>query len=260
VFEAVARHGRDNLWVPLGTLLVLSRLVDEPLDESIWALASFAVVCCGLAVAKALTGLVNVGAALALVLVIYGSWSLASFDWALPLVAAVLLCMAVGQWFRPPWRLRSGGVAHMAIPAASLVAAAEVARLSGRPGLYHALYGPFLGACVVPVAQNVWDCVVRRRRGALATRVGWAVAVSAVVAVSLTGPLWPRGLGSEAWSAALFAIALASCAAHDKVFAGRPPSTQRQPFVARRYATIYLGAAVAALVQVAGWAPTLNPR
>lgn len=260
VFEAVARHGRDNLWVPLGTLLVVLRLIKEPIEEAIWQMVSFTVVCMGLAVARAVTGLVNVGAALMLILVIYGSWALASFDWALPLVAGVLLSMAVGQCFRPPWLLRSAGVTHMALPAVVLVFGAELARLGDRTWLYDGLYGPFLAACAVPVAQNVWDCVMRRRRNARSSWAGWAIGVSAVVASCLVGPLWLRGLGSVAWLLTLFSIALATVGTHDKVFLGRPPSTQRQPFVSRRYATIVLGMAVAALLQFAGWAPTLSPR
>lgn len=255
LFEAVARHGRDNIWVPLGTCLVLSMLVRQPLDAVLAELVSLAVVSLALTLALLLTRLVNVGATLALMLTTYGVWALTSFDWALPLFAGTALCFVVGHWFRPPSRLRVGGIVSMVLPVVLVAAAADLAEDSDADSVSGTCYALFLGAAAVTITQNLWDSVIRRRRGGLPVRIGWTLAVSSLVTAVVAGPLWLRGVLEAPWFLLLLAVCTLVCATHDRLFAGHPPSTQRSPFVFRRYAAIGVGMVVCAAAQAAGVAP-----
>ena len=88
-FEAVAQHGRDNLWVPLGTLVTLNRALDLPIEELSKRLVVLAAYCLIIGVASFGTATFSVGGTLILILAAYASWTLGSIDWALPALLAV---------------------------------------------------------------------------------------------------------------------------------------------------------------------------
>ena len=260
LFEAVARHGRDNIWVPLGTCLLLARLVRQPLDDVLAELTSLAAVSLALTTALLLTRLVNVGATLALMLTVYGVWALTTFDWALPLFSGVALCFTVGHWFRPPSKLRVGGIVSMVLPMVLAAAAADLLEKPNTPPLLGACYAAFLGGSVVAVTQNIWDSVMRRRLGNLHVRIAWAVGVPLMITAGLASPLLLRGVLGGPWVAQFFVLSVLVCVSHDKIFGGHPPSTQRQPFVFRRYLVIGAGMLACTLAQAVGVVPPLNPH
>lgn len=261
MLEAISRHGRDNIWIPLGTFLVLSRLIGESIDHAMLQLISIVCLCFIVAVYAIISGTINVGASLTLILAIYTSWALTSFDFALPLMSGTILCMSVAYYHRPEQKLRAAAVTHMLLPVVLAAAAAEVSHLSGRQDLYQLLFAALIGGCAVVAMQNVWEGVLKRgQRSSIEEHIR-AVLISAVVACVLSVPLWLRGVGITAsWVALLFGIAVVAYSFHGRAFAGNPPSSQQRQMVLRRYLTIVAGMAVCATAQFLQLLPTLTPR
>ena len=261
VFEAVGRHGRDNLWVPLGTLLVLSRLINESIQTVYLQLASFAAVCVLVTVGGAISKAVNVGATLALILAAYGCWALASIDWALPLFGATLLCFLLARWYPPPQRLRAAEVLHMVAPNVVVAAMADFADLRDAESVYKFLFGTFLAGAVAVVAQNVWYLI--RLLGRSGTVVATFMRMVCVVCLSMAAVLgtisfWPIGIGFEIASA-LVGVAVVVCGAHSILFGEHSPSTQEQPFLSRRYLLIIAAMLFVSALQLAGAIPLCSP-
>ena len=70
-FEAISQHGRDNLWVPLGTLLILNQTLLLPVDELVQC--TLIVVGIGLFTGVAIwrTATFNAGGAVVIMLAAY---------------------------------------------------------------------------------------------------------------------------------------------------------------------------------------------
>jgi dolichol kinase len=261
MFEAVGRHGRDNLWVPLGTMLVLSRLINESIEMIFVQLGSFAAACVLVAVGGVYSKAVNVGATLALILAAYGCWALASIDWALPLFGAILCCFVMARWYPPPQRLRAAEAQHMLMPNVVIAAMANLAALHDAHGTYQFLFGPFLAGAIAVVTQNVWYLTKRAKRskfGASLMRLAFVVAISAA---AVLGPLWFRPVGiSLNLAAVLVGLAIAVCEVHGILFGDTRPSTQSHPYLGRRYAMIVAAMMLIAGLQLVGVIAVCSPR
>ena len=89
--EAIARQGRDNFFVPVGVVLILGKITSKPLAEIIYQNLSLLGLMAIVFVLANRTRTLNAGAAIAVLLLLYGSWSLGSELWALPVFCAFLL-------------------------------------------------------------------------------------------------------------------------------------------------------------------------
>lgn len=261
LFEAVSRHGRDNLWVPLGTYLVLTQLTAAPVVESYYQLASLLAVCAGVTLLGALSRAVNVGAALTLILVIYGSWALASFDWAIPLISAAVVSMLASYRFPLQQPLRARGMAFKALPMVIAAAAANLAAIAGNTRLYQTLFAASVGGCLVVLVQNLWHGVIRLRRDKEQSTALWLAGVAVVATAALSLPLWPRNVNMTlAFTVVLLMVAVLNCLAHDLLFAGFAPHTQQSTFVWRRQMAVLVAMLVCALATLSPLVSALTPR
>jgi hypothetical protein len=260
LFEAVSRRGRDNLWVPLGTYLVLARMTAAPVAAASYQLASLAATCVVVGLVVAVSSSVNVGATLALILAVYGTWALASFNWALPMLGGIALCSAFAFWLPPRQPLRAGAMLNMMLPIMLAVAGAELSVIAWRDSLVPVLFAAFLGGCQVVVVQNLWHSVIKLRRSASAA-TAWCAGIAAAAVAALCVPLWWREVGMTlGWVVALMTVAVIVCATHDSMFAGRAPRTQWCPYVQRRYLITAAAMVACGGAAASGFMSLLNPH
>ena len=186
-FEAVAQDGRDNLWVPLGTYVVLTKILRQSLTEIESQNAKLAGLSLAVGLAAWWTGSLNVGGTLVFVLAVYGCWALTSFDWVMPAMTAFGLYLAVRAMSRHRPRIRSRAVVHWLLLPWLFVAAANFAWLRGDLSQYRFLYGPYLAACTVVTALVVWRQILSGGSPGPSRRIGgvMAVALAAWAAVAV---------------------------------------------------------------------------
>ena len=163
-FEAVAQNGRDNLWVPMGTLLILNRSLPLPVTELAQEIILLVATGTFVTVATWRTATFNVGGTLVMILAVFGCWTLASMDWALPVfLAFAFYVLAV---LKSPVRIKLPSkpvVKALLLPLLVMLSAAIFQQYGVARG-YRFLYGPFLAGCVTITAQSAWDQVLRDRK------------------------------------------------------------------------------------------------
>ncbi len=205
-FEAIAQDGRDNIWVPLGTFAVLTKILRQPLREIAIQNAKLAGLCLAVGLIVWWSGSMNVGGTLVFVLAAYGCWALTSFDWVLPVILAFALYLLVGVMCRHRPRFGSRTVVHWLLLPWLVVVAANFVWLRGDLAMYHFLYGPYLAACTAVTSQVIWYPISARgwlqtwkRIGGIAASIlaSWAV-VTLVPWLAQTDVLpaalfWPLG-------------------------------------------------------------------
>ena len=239
VLEAISRHGRDNIWIPLGTFLVLFKLIDEPISEVYIQLGSFAIVCLVLSMLVAASKVMNVGATLTLILAVYSSWALASFDWALPLICGSILCLLTAYCYPPEWPLRARAVMNMIMPVILAAGAADFSELKNVKDLYPTFFAAFVGGCLLIATQNVWSGVSDGRNRRLLRKTARVLLVASLVTAFITLPLWFKKIGfTWEWMALFSTITILGCVVHGFIFKGVSPSNQQRNYVLRRYLAI----------------------
>ena len=89
-FEAICLTGTDNLFVPLGTCVILGKITTKPVPEILYQNVSFAALLLLIGFLAWRVRAMNVGGALVMALFTYGAWSLGSEGWGLPILAGFL--------------------------------------------------------------------------------------------------------------------------------------------------------------------------
>lgn len=258
-FEAVSLGGRDNLWVPLGTYLVLSKILRQPFGEIVVQNVGLAVIASAIALSAAWTRVFNVGGAILFALWAFACWSLGSLDWALPMFTSFAAFLVLRSFTRLAPPAKVGIVVRALLPLIALLFAANLS-LSTRWGeLYPELYGPFLAAGVLLLVQVSWNRIGTRwhpRGGERQLAVaGVSLASTAIVAL----PAW---LVQENVPARALLVTAAVCLAcgtiHDRV----PGFSRRSlaPGQAGSWFVTGMTALVVLLFQVLDSSPSWNPE
>ena len=89
-FEAICLTGTDNLFVPLGTCVILAKITTKPVPEILYQNASFAALLLLIGFLAWRVRAMNVGGALVMALFTYGAWSLGSEAWGAPILLGFL--------------------------------------------------------------------------------------------------------------------------------------------------------------------------
>ena len=153
-FEAISTRGTDNLFVPLGTCVILGRLTGKPEAELVFQLISLLTLCLVIAFLAWRSRSFDTAGAIALMLFVYGAWSLGSVIWGAPILLGVLVYVVI--WMHTPgpkWNaegVKARLVAHAAAVPMMLVVCANCTRA------YAALYGPYLSALTVMFTFVFW--------------------------------------------------------------------------------------------------------
>jgi dolichol kinase len=164
-FEAISLQGTDNLFVPLGVVIILGKITTKPLAEIVFQNISLAAIILATVLLVRRFPVFNVGGTIVVILYAYGNWSLGSWHWALPIFAGLLTYVLL--WVSLAWpkdypRLRVRVVAGALVVPALILAAAN------GTGHFAMLFGPYLAAIAAVFAFAATTPVFR-----LSDREGW---------------------------------------------------------------------------------------
>ncbi len=101
-FEAISLEGADNLFIPLAVVVILGKITTKPLSEVIYQNLSLLAICLGVGIAVWRFRSFNVGGAITFILFAYGTWSLGSWIWTLPVFVGFAGYLAAWLRFAPP--------------------------------------------------------------------------------------------------------------------------------------------------------------
>jgi phytol kinase len=142
-FEAISLQGADNLFVPLGVVIILGKITTKPLAEIVSQNISLAVIILAIVLLVLRFPVFNVGGTIVVILYAYGNWALGSWHWALPIFAGLLIYVplrATLAWPKDYPRLR------VRVVAGALVAPALILAAANGTGRYAMLFGPYVAA------------------------------------------------------------------------------------------------------------------
>ena len=207
-FEAISLGGADNLFVPLGVVVVLPKIAGKPLREVVFQLASLIVLFGSIALVARRRRSLDVGGLIAFTLFTYGAWSLGNWQWAIaPLLGFSLFVVA---WFAGGARRRLAPLGVTAIVRATLVPFLAVAIANGThdPRTW---FGPYLAACAATLAFALGAGRRRRSRPVPPLIAAFdSLAVAGVAGLLVALPSWAI---ERPGVAAPFAVAAAAGAA-----------------------------------------------
>lgn len=167
-FEAISLEGADNVFVPFAVVVILGKITTKPLSEVVYQNLSLLAICLVIGFAAWRFRSFNVGGAITFILFAYGTWSLGSWVWTLPVLVGFVGYLAAWKRFAPPGHgsgLKVRTVARALLPPfAMLVLANSLARDA-------TFFGPYLAASAAVLAFSLDTGVFRlehRRSGVLA--------------------------------------------------------------------------------------------
>jgi phytol kinase len=173
-FEAISLEGADNLIVPLAVVVILGKITTKPLSEVVFQNLSLLVFCLAVGLAVWRLRSFNVGGAITFILFAYGTWSLGSWVWTLPVIVGFAGYLAFWKRFAPPGHaagIKVRTLARALLPPFTMLILANSLR---RGDLF---FAPYLAASAAVLAFSLDTGVFRleRRRGGPLGAVGIAL-------------------------------------------------------------------------------------
>ncbi len=252
-FEVVSLRGTDNLWVPLGTLLVLSKTMQTDVaDLTIQNISFLAILVTMIGVAH-MSHLLNLGGAIICCLACYGLWAMGSFDWAIVFFIALGAYLLAAFIADTPWQIRVRPAAYSLVPPILVLGAANLALNTGRADLYQFSFGPFLAASCVALSQVVVNVLVWRWRKRFVIRIWLAAVVSIVLTVAIVSTsMWRQDTWSFPTMIALCGIVVLFSVVSALAMTPLPPGRAPKAWLLSR-AALSVAAALIAIVVQAAW-------
>ena len=246
--EIVSLHGADNLWVPLGTWLVLTKTFQTDVLDLMFQNGSFVAILICLLVVWNASNFLNVGGALVCCLAAYGLWAMGSLDWAIVFFIAFTFYITIAWWVKTPWQIRVRAATYSLVPPMLVLALANVLLNNNRMDLYHQLFGAFLAASCVSLGQAISNLASWKFRKKQTAR--YAIAMVATLAVTLTVVLISMFRQDCFGWVSLLLLCLISCSivvGSAKLFPTLPPGDAPKRWLRIR-AGLSIFAAVAVLI------------
>ncbi|MBI1902142.1 MAG: hypothetical protein HYS13_13660 [Planctomycetia bacterium] len=263
-FEAVSQHGRDNLWVPLGTYVALTKILRQPQGEIVVQLTSLAAICLVVSFAAWWSHAFNVGATIVLILFAYGTWSLGSLDWALPVFLGLAVYIAAAVASREPSVVRVRALVRSLLPPFVVLGLANFLWTQSDPSAYRFWFGPYLAGGTLVLIRSLWTQVQWDNRLTSLKRYAGIIALAVFCTALVSVPAWlmQRASGvppvSMLW---MLAVSMPLALLTDWQMGAPPPPTEedRRWCFARLLLTVSGISALAAL-QTSGLAPIWHPK
>ncbi|MES1240712.1 MAG: hypothetical protein ABUT39_03755, partial [Acidobacteriota bacterium] len=189
-FEAISLQGADNLFVPLAVVVILGKITTKPLSEVAFQNVSLLVMCVAVAIAVWKLKSFNVGGAITFLLFAYGTWSLGSWVWTLPVFTGFAGYLLLRQIFTPPGHLQGIKVKTMMralLPPFTMLVLANSLH-NGEP-----YFPAYLAALAAVLAFSLDEGVFRLERYGALLRALAALALGIVAWALIVGPLWIVG-------------------------------------------------------------------
>ncbi len=155
-FEAISLAGSDNIFIPLGTYFILSKMTRYPLDNSILQVEILLLIILIALFLFRIPGFLRTSGLIGIILLNYASWSLCDFTYFLPLLLAQILYCAL-LWVRlyvrdggdvPAYQIRV--LLYTGLMPAALILAANAL------GSYALFYRPYLAGIAIQIAVILW--------------------------------------------------------------------------------------------------------
>jgi hypothetical protein len=162
-FEAISLEGADNLFVPLAVVVILGKITTKPLSEVVFQNLSLLAICLAIGLAVWRFRSFNVGGAIAFILFAYGTWSLGSWVWALPVLVGFAGYLAAWRRFALPGH---GSAVKVRNVARALLPPFTMLLLANSLGRYETFFAPYLAtsAAVIAFSLNAGVFLLQRRR------------------------------------------------------------------------------------------------
>jgi len=209
-FEAISLRGSDNLFVPTAVCTILSKITTKPLTEIIHQNLSLAVICLGIGLLAWRTRVLNVGGAIVAILFAYATWSLGSWQWALPVFLG-LGTYLLAEVFAPVpvERLRRVRVGTMTRALLSPFVLLVLANAFGQYGLF---FGPYMAAITTVLAFALWGFLRHRWPESGSERLAGSMAACLCAILLVVLPLWLLQGLSAASLVPVTGVTVAACA------------------------------------------------
>lgn len=179
-FEAISLEGADNLFVPLAVVVILGKITTKPLSEVVYQNLSLLAICLGVGLAVWRFRSFNIGGAITFILFAYGTWSLGSWVWTLPVFVGFLGYLAAWLRFAPPGHgagIKVRTLVRALLPPFSMLV------LSNSLAADDTFFSPYLAANAAVLAFSLDTGVFRleRRRNRTLGAIGLALLGAALV-------------------------------------------------------------------------------
>ena len=258
-FEAISLEGADNLFVPFAVVVILGKITTKPLSEVIFQNLSLLAICLGVGLAVWRFRSFNVGGAITFILFAYGTWSLGSWVWTLPVFVGFAGYLAAWKRYAPPGHasgIKVRTVARALLPPFSMLV------LANSLGRYEMFFGPYLGASAAVLAFSLDTGVFRLERRRSGTLAALGVALLATILATVGPAIATRRLPIESLLAILAATVLVTLV--NAAIELRDPSLPRsREWTAWRFLLSFVAAGAVlglqALGMVPGWDPGWKP-
>jgi dolichol kinase len=256
-FEAISLEGADNLFIPLAVAVILGKITTKPLSEVIYQNVSLLAICLG--VGLAVWRLLNVGGAISFILFTYGTWSLGSWVWALPVLVGFAGYLAAWLRFAPPGHaagVKVRTVARALLPPFTMLLLANVL------GLYETFFAPYLAASAAVLAFSLDTGVfcLERRRSRMLGALGLALLGTILAVVGPWIVAWRVPLASLA---TIFAVTAVVALINTAIELRDPEQPRSREWTACRFLLSFVAAGamlgVQALGVVGAWDPGWRP-
>ncbi|HSF41379.1 MAG TPA: hypothetical protein VLT87_16390 [Thermoanaerobaculia bacterium] len=257
-FEAISLEGADNLFVPLAVVVILGKITTKPLSEVVFQNLSLLAICLGVGLVVWRSRSFNVGGAITFILFAYGTWSLGSWRWALPVFTGFACYLACWLRFAPKGHaigIKVRTLARALLPPFLMLV------------LHNSLkdtatwYAPFLAATAAVLAFSLDTGVFRldrlRGRTWILGALGLGVLAWVFVAVPpwfVLGPVPPEPL--VAILGAVMAVSLTNAALELR----DPELPRSREWTAWRFLLSLVAAGIVLALQTAGWVAAWEPN
>ncbi len=189
-FEAIALRGRDNLWLPLGTFLLLTKLLRCDESEILIQLSGLAAIVMVVGIAGWVSQSTNVGATLIVMLMTYAAYSLGSIDWAVPILLCIAFFLLVRSRYARGERFRSQRMTQEFLLPFAALALANWGWNADRKELYAACFGPFLVANLALVTLGAVRLADRDQAQKRRLSLGNIFTITCLSAALILLPTW----------------------------------------------------------------------
>lgn len=186
--ELISLGGADNLWIPLGTLLVLTKTMQTDVYDLAIQNFSFATLLALVIVVAHISKAFNAGGSIVFCLSSYGCWAMGSFDWALPIFIGYAIYLTMSYVAEAPWKLRVRSVLYNVLAPFLFMASANLFLNIQRVDLYQFLFVPFLTAVCVSLTQACSNIVGWKFRSNLSRRVILTAGLAPIIALAIHLP------------------------------------------------------------------------
>jgi hypothetical protein len=236
--------------------VILGKITTKPLSEVIFQNLSLLAICIGVGLAVWRSRSLNVGGAITFILFAYGTWSLGSWVWALPVFVGFAGYLLAWKRWAPPGHatgIKVRTLARALLPPFSMLV------LANSLGGYPTYFAPFLAATAAVLAFSMDTGVFRleRRRSWALGALGLALLGTLLV---VAGPWIALRRAPLETVLAIFAATALVCLVNSLLELRDPALPRSREWTAWRFLLSFVAAGFVLGLQALDMIPLWDPR